>query len=266
MKRDFQESIDAVVSGDLFSPVLLPPLFRWSPEWSIRNEQEQFNRGARFRSQERCEEAERKTPKFPSGPPQSSLDAVFQRGTALDERPVDSADGSLQKRVFQLFGRVISGCNAALRAHRDPNVCDGSLERALSDMIRELSPANSAFRAIATGKARVLKPKIHEQVCLIGQEALFNAFRHSQATLIEVEVEYQRRSLRIVIRDNGCGIDPEVVRASRNSYGGLLRMEERARVLGAQFCIWSRLGLGTEVEVSLPFCFTPDSASWLPSR
>jgi hypothetical protein len=36
------------------------------------------------------------------------------------------------------------------------------------------------------------------------------------------------RRLRVVVRDNGCGMDPQVVRSSRHPHWGLLGMRERA--------------------------------------
>jgi hypothetical protein len=46
--------------------------------------------------------------------------------------------------------------------------------------------------------------------------------------------------MRVAIRDNGSGIDPEVVRFGRESHWGLHGMRERARNLGGQLRIWSR--------------------------
>jgi hypothetical protein len=42
------------------------------------------------------------------------------------------------------------------------------------------------------GKPWTLNPAIQEQLFLIGREAAMNALRHSQATKIEVEVQYLR--------------------------------------------------------------------------
>ena len=58
------------------------------------------------------------------------------------------------------------------------------------------------------------------------------------------------RRLRVVVRDNGCGMDPQVVRSNRHPHWGLLGMRERAARVGAQLRVWSRLGGGTEVEIS----------------
>jgi len=42
-------------------------------------------------------------------------------------------------------------------------------------------------------------------------EAVRNAFQHAQAARIEVEIRYDQRQLRLRVRDDGKGIDPEVL-------------------------------------------------------
>ena len=95
-------------------------------------------------------------------------------------------------------------------------------------------------------------PALQEQIYLIGREALVNALVHSEATSIETEVEYLHRRLRVVVRDNGCGIDPVMLRLGRTGHWGIARMRERAESIGAQLRIWSRPSGGTELEISVP--------------
>ncbi len=97
---------------------------------------------------------------------------------------------------------------------------------------------------------------------MILREALLNALRHSEATSIEAEVEYQRRQLRVVVRDNGRGIDPQVLRSEHDSHRGLLGMRERAGAIGAQLRIWSRRGAGTEVEITVPTGIAADAPAY----
>jgi signal transduction histidine kinase len=97
-----------------------------------------------------------------------------------------------------------------------------------------------------------LHPVIRDQVYRIGREAVVNAFRHSRATGIEVELEYANHQLRVLVRDNGCGIDPQVLRSGRDGHWGLSGMRERAEGVGARLRVWSRPAGGTEVELSVP--------------
>ena len=83
---------------------------------------------------------------------------------------------------------------------------------------------------------------------MIGREAAMNALRHSQATKIEVEVRYLRDLLRVFVRDNGCGINPETVQRECDPHWGLRGMRERAENISARFAVCSRTGAGTEVH------------------
>jgi signal transduction histidine kinase len=69
---------------------------------------------------------------------------------------------------------------------------------------------------------------------------------------VEAEIDYLPRKLRVVVRDDGTGIDPEALRAGRNSHWDLTGMQERAASIGAKVRVWSKRGEGTEVEISLP--------------
>jgi len=63
---------------------------------------------------------------------------------------------------------------------------------------------------------------------------MVNAFRHSRARSIEVEVEYKSKHLRVIVRDDGCGTDPQVLRSRSERYSGLPGMRERAEGIGAR--------------------------------
>ena len=148
--------------------------------------------------------------------------------------------------------------NREISGSANVTIGDGSgppegLEQALCCLSEEFAPGGGVrFRVIVTGQPRLLKPAFQEQIYLIGREALINALRHSEASSIEAEVEYLPRQLRVVVRDNGCGMDPKLVTCGGHAHWGLVGMRERAAGIGAQFRIWSRLGAGTEVEISLP--------------
>lgn len=89
----------------------------------------------------------------------------------------------------------------------------------------------------------------HLALFRIAQEALSNVARHAQAT--EVALGVNRFPGRIVmeITDNGCGISEEKLERPRSF--GLIRMQELARLAGAQ-CRISSSVRGTTVRVILP--------------
>jgi glucose-6-phosphate-specific signal transduction histidine kinase len=139
-----------------------------------------------------------------------------------------------------------------LQGPRPNGSAPDTLEEALSGLRDELTSGVRLFRIYVTGKSKALKPIIREQLYLIGREALVNALRHSKATNIEAEIVYLPGRLRMVVRDNGRGIDSQFVRADRDDRQGLLGMRERAGSIGARFRILSKPGCGTEVEIQVP--------------
>ena len=63
-------------------------------------------------------------------------------------------------------------------------------------------------------------------------ESVRNAFRHAQARQIEAEITYGERLLRVRIRDDGRGTDPELANQGRGGHFGLPGIRERAKQLG----------------------------------
>ena len=84
----------------------------------------------------------------------------------------------------------------------------------------------------------------------IAQEALTNAARHSRATRVDVILERRDAQVVLIIEDNGVGFDPTRTPADRLGFG-LVGMQERAALVGAQLQIESAPGKGTTVLLRL---------------
>ena len=183
---------------------------------------------------------------------QGFLGASLVLGGTLHQMAEDSPARASLNRAARLIDRAIEEGRAVLQGLRSSVVASGSLEREFSDLLREIAPASGVqARIFVMGRARALKPEIQHQIYLIGREALVNAFSHANATSIETEIVYLQNQLSVVVRDNGCGIDAEILQSGRVSHWGLLGMRERAKAIGAEARIYSRRKAGTKVEVSI---------------
>ncbi len=99
---------------------------------------------------------------------------------------------------------------------------------------------------------------VEEELYLICREALSNAIRHSKARIVRVRATRNIDRISIVISDDGTGFDPVEQSAAATAGGadhgiGLQTMSERARALGGSCHIASRVGLGTAVDISVPY-------------
>ena len=103
------------------------------------------------------------------------------------------------------------------------------------------------------GHRETCRPILRDEVYRIAGEALRNAFKHARARKIEVEIRYDERELRLRVRDDGKGIDPNVLSGDgRAGHFGLHGMRERAKLLGGNLTVWSEIDSGAEVELSIP--------------
>jgi signal transduction histidine kinase len=136
-----------------------------------------------------------------------------------------------------------------LRSHLLEN---GSLDTALREISDPLFQDTGIEVFVApSGTPRRLPALTEHNLLRIGQEALANALKHSQAKRIVIGVRYGAKQVQLSIRDDGTGIDTQGAGSVRGGHFGLLDMRERAEKIGGSFCISSKRGCGTEVLVTV---------------
>ena len=177
----------------------------------------------------------------------------MQIQAAVDHLPADCAAKARFSDILQLLDRVLEQGRCAVQGLRSPNERITSLGKAFAGVQNDLGFSSGVgFRVVVHGKERELRPGLRDEVYRIGREAIVNAWRHSRARHIEVDVEYRSTELRIAVRDDGCGIDPQELKWGRNGHWGLQGMRERAERIGARLRLLSKVALGTEVELCVP--------------
>jgi signal transduction histidine kinase/ligand-binding sensor domain-containing protein len=219
---------------------------------------QQLTRQLNVRFEERLAERTRIAQELHDTLLQGVMSASMQLHSAVDDLPADTPNRQELERVLLLMNRVSDEGRVAVRGLRTESGDD--LEQAFCLVQQEYASRNGAdFEVTVEGRVRTIHPLIRDEVYRIGREALVNAFRHARAKRIEVELEYSPRHLRMLIRDDGCGVDPNILRAGRDGHWGLPGMRERAHRIGGHLTLSSRAASGTEVELLLPasVAFTP---------
>jgi signal transduction histidine kinase len=184
---------------------------------------------------------------------QEFLGASLQLQVAVDQLPANSPVKLRLNRVVEVMGRVVEGVRLAVCGLRSSSTEGLDLAEAFARIPKDLGTGDQIeFRVLALGSPRRLNPVVGDEVYGIGHEALVNAFRHSRATRIEVELQYTATRFRLVVRDDGCGIDSGVLYSGRDGHWGLPGMRERAERIGARLRVWSRRAAGTELELAIP--------------
>ncbi len=80
------------------------------------------------------------------------------------------------------------------------------------------------------------------------QEFFSNVLKHANADAVKVKFVYSASALKIEIKDNGVGFDPEEIQ--KNS--GLINMQSRANLINAQLVLNSAINSGTSLTINYP--------------
>jgi len=229
----------------LFAICALLALYRWRLH--------ELRRQLNLRFEERLAERTRIAQDLHDTLLQGVISASMQLHVANEHLPDDSPAKPLVDRVIELMGQVVEEGRDAVRGLRSAYGNSDDLGTAFARIGEEFKTDQTTdYSVVVEGTPQELHPIIRDTAYRIVREALTNAFRHSQGSQIEVEIEYTSRHLKILIRDNGAGIDPNVVELGRDGHWGLTGMRERAESIGGRLKVWSRANAGTEVELLIP--------------
>jgi ligand-binding sensor domain-containing protein/signal transduction histidine kinase len=172
--------------------------------------------------------------------PQRADDAAHALDTALERGDKAIAEG-----------------RAAVQDLRTSALVASDLADSLKALAEELAPRGSArspsYHVLVAGKPRPLAPLVRDETYRIAREAFRNAAEHANARRIEAELDYGERAFHLRIRDDGVGIDHQILDDRRRAgHWGLQGMQERAEAFGATLEVWSEHGVGTEIELAIP--------------
>src|SRR5215469_14190037 len=184
---------------------------------------------------------------------QTFLSASMQLSVTVNSVSADSPVKPRLDRILQIVEQGIKEGRNTIQDLRSSDSRPFDLVLALSRIQQELAvQSDIEFRVLVAGRQQPLQPPIEHEIYRIGREALVNAFCHSRANRVEFELEFADSDLRMRVRDNGCGIDPQVLQAGREGHWGLAGMRERAMKIGGLLKISSGPTAGTEVQLSIP--------------
>ncbi len=176
-------------------------------------------------------------------------------GALYQSRALLMANGGTTKQdvqetldsVNKLLERASEEIHEIIFDLRPPDLDDIGVVAAIEAFVSTIQRTGLEARFEVVNDPPPLTPEVRLGIYRIVQEALHNVLRHAGADEAVVRLEHQDSTLRVTIRDNGTGFDPE--KARRPTSLGLLSMRERAAAIDASFEIISRPGGGTAIII-----------------
>jgi len=180
----------------------------------------------------------------------------FSAATYLIPHRPDEARQKIEAIVEEARQAVAEGRDA-VQGLRTSGTLTKDVARSIGMIGEQLADQTAghgpAFSINVEGKPQEMPPAVADETYRIACEAIRNSFRHADAARIEVDFRYGQRQFQLLVRDNGKGIDPEILDAGgRAGHHGLLGLHERAALVGGKLQLRSQLGSGTEIELSIP--------------
>jgi len=117
---------------------------------------------------------------------------------------------------------------------------------------RALQGTGIRLHFTTSGAASKPAPAAEDNLLRICEEAVVNAVKHAHPTQVEIDLNFSPAELRLRIRDDGCGFNPNGPNASKDEHFGLVGIRERVKSIDGQLFLNSRPGAGTEIAVTVP--------------
>jgi two-component system, NarL family, sensor histidine kinase DegS len=133
-----------------------------------------------------------------------------------------------------------------------PSILDDiGLTDALSWLVNKLNDETMKVELTISGELRKLPPDTDVIIFRFVQEALNNAKKHSEATRVNVYINFSYETISVKVQDNGKGfvMQNPARQLILNGKLGITGMQEKARFLGGRFDIFSEPGKGTVVSI-----------------
>jgi signal transduction histidine kinase len=170
---------------------------------------------------------------------------------ALEHRSdVEYTRRSLEK-LSEWIDQAMREGRAALNALHSSAFDNRELSERLQSALdeRELSGVSEVFLTVS-GTPVEMDPIMTDEISRVGYEAIRNAFLHSRATRIDVQLAYSA-DFTLIVRDNGRGMDSTMASRGRDGHFGLQSMRERAARIHGQFQLITAPNLGTTIELKI---------------
>jgi ligand-binding sensor domain-containing protein/signal transduction histidine kinase len=213
----------------------------------------QITRQLNLRFEERLTERTRIAQELHDTLLQGVISASMLIHVAADQVAPDSTAKSTLQRILNLMSQVTRDGRSTLKGLRSQAPEERSLEEAFGAIPEETAWTKAIDYVVTVqGTPRALNPASRDEMYRIGREAVVNAFRHSGAKNIVVQVDYAAKHLLLMISDDGCGIDAQTLESGREGHWGLHGIRERAQKLGGKVNFRTQQGVGTDVELIIP--------------
>jgi signal transduction histidine kinase len=153
----------------------------------------------------------------------------------------------LLETAQQLSSDALRDVRNSVSSLREDNLNDISLVERINHLLEASKSQDREINFSVNGSPRVVSPQIDVSLFRVVQEAINNAIKHSNSSLVKINLSFEEKDqIKLEVEDNGQGTD------SLEGGFGLIGMKERIRLINGAVEINSSKGQGFSIKVSVP--------------
>lgn len=177
---------------------------------------------------------------------------------ALAALPPDGGKNPARERLERahtIAESTLQDTRSLSRLLRPQILDDLGLEQALRWLARTFTEThNLEVELEIEGPVADLDSDRRTLVFRVAQEALANVVKHAQAKRVDIELQCRDGYASLLVRDDGCGGDPEkaLARSAESASSGLGGIRDRVRLFGGRLRVESTPGAGFNVTAKFP--------------
>lgn len=154
--------------------------------------------------------------------------------------------------IVAAANQIYDGMHDIIRKLRPGALDNLGLAETLRDAVHhnQTQHPELQFNLTLEGDLDSLGETLNINIYRIVQEAINNALKHAQASIIDIRLIAQDNALQLTIKDNGVGMNIEAV--DQTQHFGLLGMRERVQGFHGSFQVVSEPNLGSALNINIP--------------
>lgn len=156
----------------------------------------------------------------------------------------------LIQRSLHKINKVIQEIRHLSRSLMDPTIGDLGLLASINDLVENIYLTKNLHVQVSTDETieGILTASQKLALFRIIQESLNNVLRHACATTAVLTISVQGNILRLIIKDDGIGFDPETLKKG----AGLKNIQNRIYLIHGTLQLKSIPGKGCTIELQFP--------------
>lgn len=158
---------------------------------------------------------------------------------------IDETAGNRAEKMCSLIDDTINDVRDMAYRLRPRVLDDLGLADALESLLSDFERRSNVSCVFKHEEIPQINDTLSTALYRIGQEAVTNSLKHSNATTIVVELKTDGEGIVLTIQDNGCGFDALTDEGVKGF--GLEGMRERANLVGGKLTISSGISQGTTI-------------------